>query len=197
MLIHLSLDDSPGVLRGIMGYIVGMPLLTLSSLLRHSNASPFAFLDLTIIMQSLFWLVQARGGNRHTRITRRLIKLAIKAYKDSGDRTRVHDTIRAWVTKTTAWKPDSKVSVYEKIVELIENNRFEPPESYKEDAKHEEGEKDHEDYWSSVEELESVELYVPDGSSGRGRSGSDSSANSASVLKHRWTDKNLMWRDAC
>jgi hypothetical protein len=71
-----------------------------------------------------------RGGYRHTR---RLIKLVINAYKDSGDRTHLHGTI--CVTNT---KPDTKVSIYEKIVELIENNRFEPPESYKEDAKQDE-----------------------------------------------------------
>jgi hypothetical protein len=40
----------------------------------------------------------------------------------------------------------------------------------------------------SQEELESAELCV----------GSDTSANSAFVFKHiRWTDRDLMWRDAC
>ena len=87
--------------------------------------------------------------------------------------------------------------MYEKIVELIENNRFEPPESYKEDAKREEDEEEHHDYWSLDQEgLESVELGEPDGSSGRGRSGSETSANSADMFKHRWMDRNLMWRDA-
>jgi hypothetical protein len=37
--------------------------------------------------------------------------------------------------------------MYEKIVELIENNRFEPPGSYKEDAKQDE---DHGDYSGGV-----------------------------------------------
>jgi hypothetical protein len=151
-------------------------------------------------MQSLFWLVQVRNGHRYTRITRRLIRLAINAYKDSGDRTRVHEEIRTWVKKTTAWKPDSKVSVLQKVVQLIETNRFEPPESYKEDAKDEESEdsEEHHGYWSlEQEELESMTWSGSDGSSRRERSGSDTSTDSANVFKHRWSDRNLMWRDAC
>jgi hypothetical protein len=84
-------------------------------------------------MQSLFWLAQDRGYR--IPITRRMLHLAVEAYKNSGDQTRVHDSIRDFVKKTTAWKPDETARILRKIVELIMQNKFEPPESYKTDAR--------------------------------------------------------------
>jgi hypothetical protein len=152
-------------------------------------------------MRTLLWLVQARVGHRYTRITRRLVKLAINAYKNSGDRTRVHEEIQTWVKKTMAWKPDSSFSVLQKVVELIETNRFEPPESYKKDAnwhEYEESEDSevHHGYWSlDQEEPESMNWGASYGIFRRERNESDTSTDNANVFKRRWSDRNLIWRD--
>jgi hypothetical protein len=140
-------------------------------------------------MQSLFWLIQSRGYR--TTVTRRLLRLAVEAYKSSGDRTRVHDCIRDWVKKTTAWKPDAKVSIFRKIVELIKNNKFEPPESYKKDATIEMGDEMH-DEWAFTDEPEpmSGDEELPEGS-GRQRSASIPINGQA-----KWWEGQATWRMA-
>jgi hypothetical protein len=140
-------------------------------------------------MQSLFWLVQMRGYR--TAVTRRLLRLAIEAYKSSGDRTRVHDCIHDWVKKTTAWKPDSKVSVFQKIVELIKENKFEPPESYKKDAGVDTGDEMHDD-WAFTDEPEPMsDEERLSGGIGRERSGS-----SPTKSVNKWWEGSTPWRMA-
>jgi hypothetical protein len=139
-------------------------------------------------MQSLFWLVQSRGYRAS--VTRRLLHLAIEAYKNSGDRTRVHDCIRDWVKKTTAWKPDAKVSVFQKVVDLIKENKFEPPESYKKDAGVETGDEMH-DHWAFTDEPEPIsgdERF----SEGHGR---DRSGSSPKIVP-KWWEEQAIWRMA-
>lgn len=90
-------------------------------------------------MQSIFWLVQARNGSSNSKVLPldpRLIKLAIRAYRESGDRTTVHQGIKAYVAETNgfvaAWNKDKSL---DKIVQLIKENRFQPPEEYKKHMK--------------------------------------------------------------
>ncbi|KAK7472044.1 hypothetical protein VKT23_000155 [Stygiomarasmius scandens] len=117
--VSMVYKDAPDVLRVLMAYIA----------------------DLTIVMQSIYWIVQARTASlsassdatstsRGT-LDRRMVGSAFEAYKESGDSTRVHGEIRAFVKSTTAFKKNQRDIVLEKVIELIRNNRFEPPESYK------------------------------------------------------------------
>lgn len=115
--VYMVYQETPGVIRTLMGYIV----------------------DLTIVMQSLFWLVQSRNSrDKKTKalpLDPRLIKLAIQAYRESGDRTRVHHDIQSYVGNTNAFSVAyHKDKTLEKVVQLIKNNRFEPPEKYKRNA---------------------------------------------------------------
>lgn len=111
---------TPQVLRALMGYIV----------------------DLTIVMQSLFWLTQARAealskevrGNRVATVplTERLVELAFTAYATDKHSRTVHDAIRQFVNRKVVLKPDI---VLNQIVELIASHRFQPPEKFETDAK--------------------------------------------------------------
>lgn len=116
--------SSPGVIRGLMGYIV----------------------DLTIVMQSLFWLVQA--GNGTNAVRPRLLKLAVAAYLESGDRARVHEEIKTFVTSSTAFKIGQKDRVLEKVVQLIHSHRFEPPDDFKDIAQQSANIWDEEEGWA-------------------------------------------------
>jgi len=92
-------------------------------------------------MQSLYWIIQARSASAGTisttrgAVDRRAVRLAFKAYRESGDCTRVHNEIRAFVRSTTAFRRNQRDVVLEKVIGLIRNNRFEPPESYKQRSK--------------------------------------------------------------
>ncbi|KAJ7661139.1 hypothetical protein B0H17DRAFT_1337259 [Mycena rosella] len=110
---------TPQVLRGLMGYIV----------------------DLTIVMQSLFWLIRARaqavseagGGDPVATIplSKRLVELAFTAYATDEHSRTVHDALRQFVKRTVALKPDI---VLEHIVEIITSHRFQPAERFESDA---------------------------------------------------------------
>lgn len=86
-------------------------------------------------MQSVFWLVQARNGSRSgvLPLNPRLIKLAIRAYRESGDRTTVHQCIQTYVRESNGLVAAyNKDKTLDKVVRLIRDNRFQPPEKYKE-----------------------------------------------------------------
>jgi hypothetical protein len=85
--------------------------------------------DLTIVMQSLFWLMQAKGGTRP--VLCRLIKLAFKAYSDSPDRTLVHDDIKSYVAGVNFLNMGRRDRVLEKVISLIRTHRFVPRDVYK------------------------------------------------------------------
>ncbi|KAF7334090.1 G domain-containing protein [Mycena venus] len=118
---------TPQVLRGLMGYIV----------------------DLTIVMQSLFWLTRARaeavskGGAMVATVplTKRLVELAFTAYATDEHSKTIHEDLRPFVKPTFALKPDI---VLDHIVELIKSHRFQPSQSFaaKAEAGRETGEED-------------------------------------------------------
>lgn len=94
-------------------------------------------------MQSLFWISQVHGGDKP--IKGNLIKLALRAYRASGDRTRVHQEISDYVTPRTAFQKDQTL---EKIISLVHQNRFQPPESYRAQARAARDEED--DDWAGA-----------------------------------------------
>jgi hypothetical protein len=93
---------SNGTLRRLMAYIV----------------------DLTLIMQNLFWLavIDRRAINR------RLIKFAFKAYEESREKAQVHSDISDFVKQAGVFDRGSRDNVLDKIVELIGRNRIESAE---------------------------------------------------------------------
>jgi len=104
---------TPNVLRGMMGYIV----------------------DFTIVMQSLFFLIQARtapsGSSIRSPVNRRLFEVALNAYKQDPEHSLqiVHEEIRAFVTMKEA------KTVIQKVEELINKHRFKPAEQFVEQAR--------------------------------------------------------------
>ncbi|KAN0103785.1 hypothetical protein V8E52_011621 [Russula decolorans] len=101
---------TPNVLRGMMGYIV----------------------DFTIVMQSLFFLMQARteaSGSRSP-VNERLFKVALDAYKQDTDHSlqTVHDEIRSFATmKKAIFKSET---VIKEVERLINDHRFKPSERF-------------------------------------------------------------------
>jgi hypothetical protein len=83
-------------------------------------------IDLTLIMQNLFWLAVI---DRHP-ISRRLIKLAFKAYEDSPGKAQVHADIGQYVSQAGVFDRANRDRVLDKIVELIERNRIESAEMH-------------------------------------------------------------------
>ncbi|KAF7368417.1 G domain-containing protein [Mycena venus] len=104
---------SPQVVRALMGYIV----------------------DLTIVMQSLFWLTRARaeavskGGAAVATVplTKNLVELAFTAYATDEHSETIHEDLRQFVKRTLVLKPDI---VLDHIVELIKSHRFQPSQSF-------------------------------------------------------------------
>ncbi|KAF8883266.1 hypothetical protein BD779DRAFT_1540396 [Infundibulicybe gibba] len=94
--------EAPHVLRCLMGYIV----------------------DLTIVMQSLFWMVKP-GGNDH--------ESGPPAYEKSGDLARVHGCISEFVTGKTVLKFAQRDHVLDEVVRLIFENKFVPPDTHAEE----------------------------------------------------------------
>ncbi|KAF7368449.1 G domain-containing protein [Mycena venus] len=118
---------TPHVVRALMGYIV----------------------DLTIVMQSLFWLTRARaeavskGGAMVATVplTKNLVELAFTAYATDEHSETIHEDLRKFVKRTLVLKPDI---VLDHIVELIKSHRFQPSQSFaaKAEAGREAGEED-------------------------------------------------------
>ncbi|KAJ7729018.1 hypothetical protein B0H16DRAFT_1893971 [Mycena metata] len=114
---------SPQVLRGLMGYII----------------------DLTIVMQSLFWLTRARAEAKSKAVgdpiatvplSKRLVELAYKAYATDEHSRTVHAEIRQFVKRTIALKPEL---VLGQIVKLIKTHRFQPSKGFQSEAESERG----------------------------------------------------------
>jgi hypothetical protein len=99
-------------LRGMMGYIV----------------------DFTIVMQSLFFLIQARteaskSGSRSP-VNEKLFKVALDAYKQDTEHSleKVHYEIRSFVTtKKAIFKSET---VIREVERLIDDHRFKPSEQF-------------------------------------------------------------------
>jgi hypothetical protein len=88
--------------------------------------------DFTIVMQSLFFLMQARteaSGSRSP-VNERLFKVALDAYKQDTDHSlqTVHDEIRSFATmKKAIFKSET---VIKEVERLINDHRFKPSERF-------------------------------------------------------------------
>ncbi|KAJ7799904.1 hypothetical protein B0H14DRAFT_2616611 [Mycena olivaceomarginata] len=117
----------PQVVRGLMGYIV----------------------DLTIVMQSLFWLTRTRAEAvskdgvmfATVPLTKHLVELAFTAYATDEHSKTIHEDLRQLVKLTSVLKPDI---VLDHIVWLIKSHRFHPSQSFatRAEAERETGEED-------------------------------------------------------
>ena len=92
--------------------------------------------DLTIVMQSLFFLMQARTEATGSRIpvSEKLFNVALDAYKQDGEHSlkKVHNEIRSFVTIKKIFKSEA---VIKKVEKLIHDHRFKPSEGFVELAK--------------------------------------------------------------
>ena len=88
--------------------------------------------DFTIVMQSLFFLMQARTeayGSRYP-VNERLFNLALDAYKQDADHSlqKVHDEISSFATmKKAIFKSET---VIKEVERLINDHRFKPSEQF-------------------------------------------------------------------
>jgi hypothetical protein len=92
--------------------------------------------DLTIVMQSLFFLMQARteaSGSRFP-VSERLFNVALDAYKQDIEHSLqiVHDEIRRFVTIKKIFKSEV---VIKEVERLINEHRFKPSEQFVELAR--------------------------------------------------------------
>ena len=92
--------------------------------------------DLTIVMQSLFFLMQARteaSGSRSP-TDEKLFKLALDAYKQDIEHSleKVHNEIRSFITIKKNFKSEA---VIKKVEKLIHDHQFKPSERFLELAK--------------------------------------------------------------
>jgi hypothetical protein len=92
--------------------------------------------DLTIVMQSLFFLMQARteASGSHIPVSEKLFNVALDAYKQNIEHSleKVHNEIRSFVTITKIFKSEA---VIKKVEKLIHDHRFKPSEQFVELAK--------------------------------------------------------------
>ncbi|KAK7029538.1 hypothetical protein VNI00_014415 [Paramarasmius palmivorus] len=125
--IHLVYQETPSVIRMLMAYIVGMSVVSIHA----SEAKIEPPSDLTIIMQSLFWLTQARGIGYS--ITKPDLRLAFAAYADcdDGECSKVHAAIKAFVPSSALFRISRRDEVLNKVVDLIQAFRFTPSENFK------------------------------------------------------------------
>ena len=93
--------------------------------------------DFTIVMQSLFFLMQARtevSGPRSP-VNERLFNLALDAYKQDNEHSlrKVHDEIRSFATvKKAIFQSET---VIKEVERLINDHRFKPSERFMELAR--------------------------------------------------------------
>lgn len=93
--------------------------------------------DLTIVMQRLYFLVQARmqaSGSRSP-VNKRLFKLALDAYKHDPEHSlqKVHEEIRLFATRKNALSKSGRV--IEEVERLINDHRFKPSGYFTVDTK--------------------------------------------------------------
>ncbi|KAK1224299.1 hypothetical protein PQX77_012807 [Marasmius sp. AFHP31] len=110
---YMAYRASPSIIRLLMGYIV----------------------DLVLVMQSLFWIIQVRGEGQI--VTKHLLRLAIEAYgaSENGELTRVHNAISSFATPSSLLKFGHKDLVLAKVEELITDNKFRIPPRLQEHVK--------------------------------------------------------------
>jgi len=105
--MHATYQKTPNVLRCMVGYIV----------------------DTTIVMESLFWLVQAHGEvakGRYPDLTTDLIETAVKAFVESEIRMTIHREIREFADGAGVFdRLDSDVTL-DRIIALLDKYEFDP-----------------------------------------------------------------------
>jgi hypothetical protein len=82
-------------------------------------------IDLTLVMQNIFWL----SDGKHP-ASRRLIKIAFKAYLESNVKGEVHYKIAKHVKETRLYSPGARDSTLEKIIEIINCYRIDSAEMF-------------------------------------------------------------------
>jgi len=83
--------------------------------------------DLTLIMQNVFWLISIY----QVPVSRRLIKLAYYAYRESTVMPQVHEKIRKHVEGQAVYHRLNRDNALSKIVELLNGNRINTEEMFK------------------------------------------------------------------
>jgi hypothetical protein len=83
--------------------------------------------DLTLIMQNIFWLVAIH----RVPVSRRLVKFAYVAYKESIVMSDVHEEIKKHVKGQTVIDRLHRDSALGKIIELLNGNRIDTEEMFK------------------------------------------------------------------
>jgi len=104
--------QTPGIVRVMMAYIV----------------------DLTAILECLFVLVQAQGGEGPQPVTRDLVDLTLTAYGESDSKAQCHHEIKEFVKNTNIFQRGHKDKVLDKVIELIRTHRFQPGRDLKDKA---------------------------------------------------------------
>jgi hypothetical protein len=74
--------------------------------------------DMTLIMQNIFWLIP----DNSTLISRRVIKLAFMAYKESTVKAQIHSQIANFVERRNIIDRGNWDAALNKIVELINSS---------------------------------------------------------------------------
>jgi hypothetical protein len=93
--------------------------------------------DLTIVMQRLYFLMQARtqaSGSRSP-VNERLFKLALDAYMQDSEHSlqKVHEEVWLFATRKNALSKSGRV--IEEVERLIDVHRFKPSEHFMVDTK--------------------------------------------------------------
>jgi len=97
-------QQAPATLRRLMAYIV----------------------DLTLIMQNIFWLVAIY----HVPVSRRIVKLGFMAYKEYIVMSDIHEEIRKHVEGQSVRDRLRRDSALDKIIELLNENRINTAEMF-------------------------------------------------------------------
>lgn len=94
--------------------------------LRHKTLERIIayIVDLTLVMQHMFCLMQEEDSVA----SRRIIKLAFKAYNESDLKSIAHNMISEHVSSINAIRPGAKDTTIEKIIEIIGLFRMDPAE---------------------------------------------------------------------
>ena len=83
--------------------------------------------DLTLIMQNVFWLVSIY----QVPVSRCLIMLACRAYKESTVMPQIHEEIRKHVAEQAVRQRLDRDNALSKIVELLNGNRINTEEMFR------------------------------------------------------------------
>jgi hypothetical protein len=84
-------------------------------------------IDLTLIMQNLFWLMAIY----RVPVSRRLVKLASLAYKDSEVRAQVHFEVEKYVRGTNIFNRIHRDGAIGQIIKLLNRYRTDTAEMFK------------------------------------------------------------------